>query len=39
VVDRLRDQNALVLSLVAVDDEKQADASPEEITVVGHIAF
>ena len=39
VVDRLRDQNALVLSLVAVDDEKQVDAPPAEKAVVGLIAF
>ncbi|MBT5685831.1 MAG: N-acetyltransferase, partial [Gammaproteobacteria bacterium] len=39
LVDRLRDQNSLVLSLVAVDDEKQANASPAEKAVVGHIAF
>ena len=39
LVDRLRDQNALVLSLVAVDDDKPVDASSVEITLVGHIAF
>ena len=39
LVDRLRAQKALVLSLVAVDDDKQADASRAEKTVVGHIAF
>ena len=39
LVDRLRDQNSLVLSLVAVDDDKQANASPAEKAVVGHIAF